>query len=364
MLKKYGAVFAFLIINLAGIAAQNNPAISEIEKNYKFHTVTDFIEIMEKSSISYTLAETPAGSRQFSSFGIGSGNPVSPSSYMRLVKKADGTYELKDEPPQGDMKFLLDQGVAKIEAGNAPAAIPIFQKATQLDPNYFKAWSFLALGYLNVDQPVLAIEYFKKAISINSIGFEEHHGLAMAYYRITDYENALESITTAFIYNRYDSVIRTTLGSILQAKKLWLYKDHMVFPFSIEKISDSKCNIYTIGPNSENWAPMAMATAVWSMEPEFKKIDAMYAAAGRFNSIKLYDIFLCQHVAMIQQLANKATLNPQEKRFFDIINDGYLLQVILWDIIGASAPDVVFLMKPEEMKKLRDYVKKYVFVPA
>ncbi|MBN1524648.1 MAG: hypothetical protein JW904_09200 [Spirochaetales bacterium] len=362
-MHKSFVLFLILILSVTGLFAQTNPEIQAIEKNYKYHALYDFIEIMQKSKLSYSINAGNESEFAYTQFvlPIQEGQHI-PSIYDRRVTNADGSVKVIEDLPKGDISRLFDEAAQYIEKEDWGTARKLVERATQIDPNYFVAWSYLAQTFLFNDNPLQAIGYLKKAISLNPIAYHEHYLLAMALYQLGDFENALESITQAFIYNRYDPKVIEGLQAVLKAKNMKLYENHMIFPFHIKKVSDTKCDIYLIGEHGESWTAMAVSTAVWMMEPEFKEIDEKYSKAGIFNSIKFYEIFYGQFGEIALRLNNKETVTPLEKRFFNIVNDGYLLQVISWDLLGQAFPEVIYLMKDEEMQKLKKYVQKYVFV--
>lgn len=65
--------------------------------------------------------------------------------------------------------------------GKNEEAIPYFQKAIQLKPNYFEAYNNLGVAYAKLSKTSLSKEYFVKSIQINPFFAEGHYNLAIAF---------------------------------------------------------------------------------------------------------------------------------------------------------------------------------------
>lgn len=74
--------------------------------------------------------------------------------------------------------------------GKNEEAIQYFQKAIQLKPNYFEAYSNLGVAYAKLSQASLAKEYFLKSIQINPFFAEGHYNLAIAFSSLNKLDSA------------------------------------------------------------------------------------------------------------------------------------------------------------------------------
>lgn len=137
---------------------------------------------------------------------------------------------IRDKPPKERVEALRDYtdshkkttrevwftlGNAYYETNDTGAAIGAFQKAIEIDPNYFKAMVNLALSYDTERQYDTAIEVFERAAAIDSTNADlwshwgntyyskNEYGKGMAYYRKAlaldpNAAHALYSIGVAF----------------------------------------------------------------------------------------------------------------------------------------------------------------------
>jgi tetratricopeptide (TPR) repeat protein len=350
-----------LMISTVVLFADNLAELKKIEENYNMHTIQDFIQIMQKSKVSYTISEGIASAADTTQFTLPKSNTSTKlTPYSRIQTSPDGTKKIIEDLPKGQIKDLFDKATPLVEEENWAEVKKLFLRATQIEPKYFKAWSNLAQAYLYEGNTLQAIGYLKKAISLNPIAYYEYYLLALALQSLGDSKEALSTITKAFMINREDSKVLATTKLLLDVNGKKLNDNHQLFPFKITRSSSNKCTILLIGQEGEKWAAMA---AVWLMEPEFIKIDKAFSAAGRFNSIKFYEIFFCQFAEIAKQLDEKKSVTSRERTFFNIISKEYILQVIAWDIVGNAYPEVLAFMNPEEKKKLETYIETFVYVP-
>lgn len=88
-------------------------------------------------------------------------------------------------------------GKLLLAMGKNEEAIQYFQKAIQLKPNYFEAYSNLGVAYAKLSQVLLAKEYFLKSIQINPFFAEGHYNLAIAFSSLNNLDLAQIYLTEA-----------------------------------------------------------------------------------------------------------------------------------------------------------------------
>ena len=77
-------------------------------------------------------------------------------------------------------------GYAQVLQGNSLAAVPLFERAVALDPNFATAYRLLSLAYNNVGETGRADEYRRKAFAlIDRVSEHERASIAAAYYGST-----------------------------------------------------------------------------------------------------------------------------------------------------------------------------------
>lgn len=112
-------------------------------------------------------------------------------------------------------KQLLDAGEASLAAGNAPSAIPLFQRAVQIDPRYEDAWDQLGLAYMRLRKYPEAVSAFRKQLEVNPA--DEHAGnyLGAALEQLSDPDAAVAAFRKQAADHPLDPVAHAALGELL-----------------------------------------------------------------------------------------------------------------------------------------------------
>jgi tetratricopeptide (TPR) repeat protein len=110
---------------------------------------------------------------------------------------------------------LLAAGLAALNAGNAPSAIPLFQRVVQADPHYKDAWNDLGLAYLRLGKYAEAASTFRKQLEVNPA--DEHAGnyLGVALERQQDFQGAIAAFRKQAEDHPLDPVAHAALGELL-----------------------------------------------------------------------------------------------------------------------------------------------------
>ena len=88
---------------------------------------------------------------------------------------------------------------------NYDKAVECLNKSIEINPNYDKSWNNLGSVYSKMRNYEKAIECFDKAIAINPNDFVAYYNLASAYYELGNNEKAIEYYTKATELNAKDA---------------------------------------------------------------------------------------------------------------------------------------------------------------
>jgi tetratricopeptide (TPR) repeat protein len=110
---------------------------------------------------------------------------------------------------------LISAGEASLNAGNAQSAIPLFQRALQIDPKYKDAWNDLGLAYMHLGKESDAISAFREQLQVNPA--DEHAGnyLGAALERQQDFDGAMAAFRKQAEDHPLDPVAHAALGELL-----------------------------------------------------------------------------------------------------------------------------------------------------
>jgi tetratricopeptide (TPR) repeat protein len=102
---------------------------------------------------------------------------------------------INKNPFDSDSKFLLASQLKK--AGYMEEAFDYYNYIIKTDSNFHKAYNNKANIYFSFGEYRLAVENYKKAISINPKEAIYHYNLSLAYSEMLQYENAYEAMNKA-----------------------------------------------------------------------------------------------------------------------------------------------------------------------
>ena len=114
-------------------------------------------------------------------------------------------------------------GNVELDSANYEKAIEYYRKAIEVDSNYFDAYHNLGLSFDNLNEFDTAIEYYKKAISINDTVSDTYFTLGIVYAKQSNYDAAIEIAKKGVNLNPNYSRGYYALGIIYQEKGNWIY---------------------------------------------------------------------------------------------------------------------------------------------
>jgi Flp pilus assembly protein TadD len=110
---------------------------------------------------------------------------------------------------------LLAAGRASLNAGNAPSAVPLFQRVLQLDPKHKQAWNDLGLAYLQLGKYSDAASAFRKQLEVNPANEHAGNYLGVALERQHDFDGAIAAFRKQAQDHPLDPVAHAALGELL-----------------------------------------------------------------------------------------------------------------------------------------------------
>ncbi len=110
---------------------------------------------------------------------------------------------------------LLAAGEASLDAGNAQSAIPLFQRALQIDPKYKNTWDELGLAYMHLGKYPEAVSAFRKQLEANPADERAGDYLGAALERQGDSDGAIAAFRRQAEDHPLDPVAHAALGELL-----------------------------------------------------------------------------------------------------------------------------------------------------
>lgn len=179
---------------------------AEFKSSYKFenHTLT------AERSLNFRMDELPA-SRMEDYRAFARAVESDESQPLLVVNSTTGTPKI---PETAKPDELVESGLAALNGGNPRAAIPLFERAVELDPNHKQAWNDLGLAHLRLGEFDKAAAAFRRQIGVNAYDERAYDYLGIALQQDQKYSEAADAFKKQAEINPLDALAHSALGAL------------------------------------------------------------------------------------------------------------------------------------------------------
>lgn len=117
-------------------------------------------------------------------------------------------------PVNASADDIFDAGTAALKTGNVSAAIPLFQRVTEIDPKHAHAWNDLGVAYLRAGKREDAVAAFRKQLEMNPADENANNYLGVALEQERRYDEAAAAFNKQIALNPLDTIAHGALGTI------------------------------------------------------------------------------------------------------------------------------------------------------
>jgi hypothetical protein len=329
---------------------------------YRFHSPAEIVQLMARSKISYRVV--PADTGDVTRLDRLAGAPQPHDPMLVRVSTPGGKVDLTVAPLTDEVEQLFEKAAEAMERRSYQEASDLYRKATEVQPDHFMCWTNLGSTLFLLGRHDEAIAALQRAIGLNEVGYQAHWFQADTYFLgKREPQRALVSITRAFLLAKNNPRLRIPLRSILGANGLRVRDDRLAFPFAIRRVNARECEI-RIRPDEPSWLALANCLAVWQMEPSLLAVEQRIRHEGHFNSAK-YRECLVHAVAGVAVDAKQGKRITAQQRLLRraLEQDGFLDEMVLWEIAATRYPVVMLLVPPDVRDRVEQYITRFVYEP-
>jgi tetratricopeptide (TPR) repeat protein len=131
----------------------------------------------------------------------------------------ENSAERPEIPSTAQPVDLFEAGVAALGSGNFHAAIPLFKRLVELEPQHKEAWNDLGLAYLRLRQFDDAEVAFRKQIEVNPSDEHAHDYLGLAFQQQKKYDEASAAFREQIQINPLDTIAHAALGELFLSRQ-------------------------------------------------------------------------------------------------------------------------------------------------
>src|SRR6201997_491991 len=179
---------------------------AEFKSSYRYE---DHILTVSRS-LTFKMRELPA-SRTRDYLAFSRAGESDETQTLAIANSATGMPAL---PASVNAEELLETGLAALNSGNMRAAIPLFQRVVELEPQHKQAWNDLGLAYLRLGKFDDAVAAFRKQIGVNAYDDHAYNYLGMTLQQQQKFGDAADAFRKQIEVNPLDPIAHSALGSL------------------------------------------------------------------------------------------------------------------------------------------------------
>ncbi len=319
--------------------------------------------ILDGSEISYSItSETKVaagGLAELVDRPVPRSRPV--DAFVELGPDGDGP-RLRSNPPSKTVQAYFEKASRAFEAGDYESARLQYQRAIEIEPAYFKSYTYLGntlhlLGDYRAAERVLL-----RALELNAVDYQAMLFLGDTYLQIGEFDRAKDVLTRSYMFNRNNEAVQERLRVILAKKNLQLRAGRLKPRVRIGR-SGGDVTMQFDKDNGLRWLALAACMACWAYE------DRCAERATEDDDplrLAMYRECLINQAASIaiRQSKEDTRIARDERALLAAIEDGFLEAIIFWEVVADVAPLVVYLLPDGVQKDILRYIEKYVFASS
>jgi len=188
-----------------GVAIQHDYAEFKASYNYEDHVMTAL------RSLDFKMRTLPS-SRASEYAGFTQAVAANENQPLIVENIAPGGPAI---PARSTADELVEAGRAALSNENSRAAIPLLERAVEIEPLHKQAWNDLGLAYLRTGKLDEAIRAFQKQLEVNPSDGHATGYLGLAFERKQDYREAAAAFRRQAQISPLDPLAHASLGGLL-----------------------------------------------------------------------------------------------------------------------------------------------------
>ena len=147
----------------------------------------------------------------------GHARPIDP--YLIVEHDLEGRVKLETARPPPSIGDVFEQAGRAFAAHDYGAAQELYAQAIEIEPNYFKSYTYIGNVYYFLADLEAAEAAFQRALQLNPNDYQAHLFLGDTYFEMGEFARAKDALLRAFMLNRSNDVVRERLRGRAAARR-------------------------------------------------------------------------------------------------------------------------------------------------
>lgn len=323
----------------------------EISIDGSIHSPAEILKIAEESNLVYLLSDV-ADSVDL--------NPDSLRTVLNndwyLSLEEDGNSRLLEYPTSPEISSILTITETHFEQKEYAKAIDGYRQVLEFNPEYHQMYTWIAESFAYQGQTDSAVHFYQLSITKNFIDYDAHWFLGDLFWDLGDTAAALRHLTIAHTLNRHHVLVKERLIAMNERAghpwQEWSFRPR----YSLSDSADA-----VIVQASSNWLIYGLTKAVWKYEPDYaEKMLGLEPDSVFFHPEAEREAIAVWILGEINRAEIDSTqLGPYEARIKQIVEDGFLLPMIYYEIAAYRWPSAMLLMPRKTLDRMVEFVDLY-----
>jgi tetratricopeptide (TPR) repeat protein len=279
-------------------------------------------------------------------------------------RNEEGSFDLVVVEPPPMVERLYSMAEPLFASEDYRSAISVFTYALQLEPYYFKTYTLLGDAAFELEDYASAEQYLTRAIALNPVDYQAYQFLTETYYQTGQLQKALQSATVAFMLNRHSPSVQGLVKKVLAMHGQTIREDRLTIPVQIEARDELTVDLMIGKDGGAEWLALLACMACWRYEDGCRSRVGSLRSGDPFEQQMYKECFVNGAIGIETMISMSKEVSPRARVFYDAIHDGYLAEMLVWEIYTARMPEIIFVMPDDVKARVVEYIMRYVYVDA
>jgi len=274
-----------------------------------------------------------------------------------------GRSTIRSVPRDERARVVFDIASEQHHVDDFEAARRLYLQMLALEPEFGRGYLAIGDTYFDERRIADAVPWYFQAIGHDSTDYLAWRALAVTFLALDDPVSAKEAAIWAVLYNYHDADSWDLLRRVGRELGFTVAPARLSKRVDVRHERDGSVSVAvdsSIGDLAKiSWLGYAFVRAVWQYEGRFEARNR--SATDYFTTFEEQ----LEAMASLAAVWSSEPLDSMERnadldRLTRITDTGYLGEYILFEELAAHDPDIVALLSPSQLHRVKQYIERFV----